>query len=561
MTADSAILNKLCRTEEAEYRHGNRHRCLKGTRITVLDEIELWARDIHSPPVYWLNGLAGMGKSTIAQTIAERLFADGQLGASFFCSRDLEDRRDLQFIFPTVAAQLARRYTKLRSILVPLARSDPGIIHESLEGQMKKLIVQPLMESAISTVIVIDALDECKDDAPASTILSILGQFVEKIPKVKFFVTGRPEPRIRNGIRLSLSAEATDVFVLHEVDPDQVNSDIRLFYDHNFSGIRSRHPGLDDWPTKEQLDLLCQRAAGLFIHAMATLRFVDQPSKNPKRQLDRLIQSEESQLEGRTKLRAELTLDSLYLTIFHEVFGDDDPEDDDRVRSVLGAVVLAANPLPPSAIAELLGLDLGDVFPLLSSLHSLLIFSEDINQPVRPFHKSFADFIVDPARCSNPRFRVSPPDQHVDLLVCCLEIMNRKLGWGVSKPLDGAGGRSRTRPLLGTALEYACGSWDKHLNHNTSTQKPQITPILRRFLEEKILFWLEAATDGYEMLPALCRLEMVVELLGVRYISLFVLYSKIHQTGSKCHRPSISPFTLESHLRTSFRLWPLPTPV
>ena len=29
-------------------------------------------------PVYWLNGLAGTGKSTIAQTIAERMFADGR---------------------------------------------------------------------------------------------------------------------------------------------------------------------------------------------------------------------------------------------------------------------------------------------------------------------------------------------------------------------------------------------------------------------------------------------------------------------------------------------------
>ena len=85
---------------------------------------------------------------------------------------------------------------------------------------MDKLIVQPLMKSAISTVIVIDALDECKDDEPASAILSVLGQFVNKIPKVKFFVTGRPEPRIRNGFRLPLLAEATDVFVLHEVEPE-----------------------------------------------------------------------------------------------------------------------------------------------------------------------------------------------------------------------------------------------------------------------------------------------------------------------------------------------------
>ena len=34
---------------------------------------------------------------------------------------------------------------------------------------MEKLIVQPLDETGISTVIVIDALDECEDEEPAST--------------------------------------------------------------------------------------------------------------------------------------------------------------------------------------------------------------------------------------------------------------------------------------------------------------------------------------------------------------------------------------------------------
>ena len=94
-----------------------------------------------------MNGLAGTGKSTIAKTIAERLFADGQLGASFFCSRDFEDRRNLQMIFPTLAVQLARKYIGFRSILVSLIQSDPDIAYESLYDQMKKLIVEPLNES------------------------------------------------------------------------------------------------------------------------------------------------------------------------------------------------------------------------------------------------------------------------------------------------------------------------------------------------------------------------------------------------------------------------------
>ena len=117
-------------------------------------------------PVFWLNGLAGTGKSTIAQTASERIFANGQLGASFFCSRDFEDRSDLHFIFPTLAFQLAQKFPKFRSDLVSLLQSDPGIVHESLYRQMEKLIVEPLELADVSTTIVVDALDECKDEEP-----------------------------------------------------------------------------------------------------------------------------------------------------------------------------------------------------------------------------------------------------------------------------------------------------------------------------------------------------------------------------------------------------------
>ncbi|KAF9646736.1 hypothetical protein BDM02DRAFT_2976165 [Thelephora ganbajun] len=272
--AEAAVLKDLPSAKAAEYRHGDRRGCLKGTRGPILGEIELWVTDPHKPPVYWLNGLAGTGKSTIAQTIAERIFADGQLGASFFCSRDFQDRSNLKFIFPTIAVQLAHNYPGFRSIFVPLIQSDPEIAHESLHNQIDKLIVRPLKKSSISTVIVIDALDECKDDEPASAILSVLGHFVSQIPNVKFFVTGRPEPRIREGFRLPLLAEATDVFVLHEVESSQINSDIQLFFRHNFSELKGRRRGLDDWPSGKQLNLLCEQAAGLFVYAVATIKFI-----------------------------------------------------------------------------------------------------------------------------------------------------------------------------------------------------------------------------------------------------------------------------------------------
>ena len=490
--------------------------------MAILDEIELWVRDFDKPNVYWLNGLAGTGKSTIAQTIAERVFADGQLGASFFCSRDFEDRRSLHLIFPTLAVQLARKYTLFRSAFIELVRSDPDIIHESLYNQLKKLIVQPLAKSTISTVIVIDALDECKDEEPASAILSVLGRFVAEVPTVKFFITGRPETRIQKGFRFPLLAEATDVFVLHEVKLSQVKNDIRRFFRHNFSELKRDKRGLDGWPTEEQVDGLCERAGGLFVHASAAVRFIGERNKSPQKQLDRLLQSPGSSIfEGRTKLKTNSTLDSLYTSILQEAFGDDHPEDDPGVRSVLGAVVLAANPLSPSSIATLLGLDSEEVLPLLLSVHSFLILQDDIDQPVRPFHKSFPDFIVDPARCTDPRFRICPPDHHTELLLGCLETMNRELEWNMCKLPDGVTNSEvadlgeRAKEHISQALEYSCRSWHKHL---LSMIPAHIGPVLHKFLETKFLFWLEVLSVLGAVREAVDALEVTAkcEWVGVR---------------------------------------------
>ena len=501
---------------------------MKGTRGAVLDEIEHWMRDFDQPPVYWLNGLAGTGKTTIAQTIAERVFTNGQLGASFFCSRGFLDRSNLQFIFPTLAVQLARKYDSFRSILVPLLRSDPGIVNESLSHQMGKLIVQPLSKSGISTVIIIDALDECKDRKPTSAILSVLGQCVPQIPNVKFFLTGRPERRIHKGFSLPQMAEATNVFILHEVEPDQVNSDIQLYFKNSFSELASHWDGLEDWPTKEQLDILCKRAAGLFVYAVATVKFVDHRNNGPEEQLYRLLKSAESSAhEGRIELMENTTLDSLYMTILQEAFGHDDPEDDHRVRSVLGAVILAANPLSPSTIATLLGFPTESVFLRLLSIHSLLILQEDIDHPVQPFHKSFPDFIIDPTRCTNQRFYISPSDHHSVLLISCLELMNQRLEKNMCKLPDGVLNsevddlRERVKQCVDHGLQYACQSWHKHLVdlYTVPVHMAKITSALHQFLEEKLLFWLEVLSILGTVRDAVDALEVAARQMEVCNIS------------------------------------------
>ena len=515
------VLNNFRCARGAGYQHGGRSGCLKGTRGAVLDEIELWTRDFDKLPVYWLNGLAGTGKSTIAQTIAERVFAGGHLGASFFCSRDFEDRSNLHFIFPTLAVQLARKYPTFRSVFVPLVQSDPDIAHESLYNQMDKLIMRPLKESAISTVIVIDALDECKDEEPASAILSVLGRFVHELSKVKFFLTGRPEPRIQDGFRLPLLKKVTDIFVLHEVKSDQVDSDIRLFFEHNFMDLTRRRPGLGDWPAKTQLDLLCKRAAGFFVYAVATVKFIDNRNIDPGKRLDLLLQLQKNTTyEGRTKFKGNTTLDSLYMSILQEAFGDIGPEDDPKVCSVLGAVILVANPLSPSSIATILDFDIQDVTLLLSSVHSLLIYHEDINHPVRPFHKSFPDFITNSSRCTNQRFHI-PLHHHLELLFSCLKLMNQTLEKNMCH-LPEAVKNSEVDDLqemaegyINHSLQYACKSWHKHLVNQPITKRQEITSAIHYFLEKKFLCWLEALSIFGAVRNAVEALQVATKWLEV----------------------------------------------
>lgn len=109
---------------EAEHYSGYREGCLRGTRRDVLRQLEDWLEDERGRRVLWLEGIAGQGKSAIAQTFAEVTFAEGKLGASFFCSRESDDRSNTQVIFPTLAFQLAHRYPWFQEELLKLLRTN-----------------------------------------------------------------------------------------------------------------------------------------------------------------------------------------------------------------------------------------------------------------------------------------------------------------------------------------------------------------------------------------------------------------------------------------------------
>lgn len=195
---------------DANYQLGDNRLCRAGTQQSVLKDIERWIGSTAEPPIYWLKGCGWSGKSTVARTIAEKTTKNGMLGASFFCCRYYQERSNIFTIFPSLAFQLARRYPEFRSALALGARKQ----YPTLEDQVHDLIIRPLKQCGISTMIIIDALDDC---GKAELVVSALGQCATEIPNVKFFVASRPDQSIRNEFEL-LDDLRVHTFVIERED-------------------------------------------------------------------------------------------------------------------------------------------------------------------------------------------------------------------------------------------------------------------------------------------------------------------------------------------------------
>src|ERR1700760_1760503 len=97
---------------QAQYDTGPVHlrrSCTENTRQQILKELMEWALCVGGPIFFWLCGMAGTGKTTIAYSFCEWLDNIGLLGASFFCSHTLEETRDIKAVIPSIARQLANR--------------------------------------------------------------------------------------------------------------------------------------------------------------------------------------------------------------------------------------------------------------------------------------------------------------------------------------------------------------------------------------------------------------------------------------------------------------------
>lgn len=513
----SHLIDKLPRAHKAAFdsgRAGGLNSCFVGTRVAILDSIKSWldSSDVTESRLFWLNGLAGIGKSTIARTIAELSKERGILGGSFFFSRDDSALRDGELVFPTLAFQLAQLDSTFKLAIGAALEVDPDCGHRTLPIQVEKLLIAPLETTPRSdrlVLFILDALDECGPDHRASEILRLFMTHAPRVPfRFRILLTSRPEPHIRTVFD---EAPKHAKFILHDVEMSVVRRDIHLFVQAELSNIpKQLHVKVSsDWPRKIDVDTLADTSGKLFVYAATSVRFIgNERVRNPQKQIEILLGVRQA-----TNAKPYAQLDQLYLQILRNALPADTEDDDiDRFHWVVGSIVLLRNPLSMDALAHFTRYDMDEVINALYHLQSIILIPSNLNEAPRIYHPSFPDFITSAQRCADvavtnitsagrsagPTFAISIPEHETRLVLRCLELLDKSLKHDLLDIQDPSLLNSEIVSLddqlekaLPAEVEYSCQYWASHLTRATLGDAAVVVQ-LEQFASVSLMWWFEA---------------------------------------------------------------------
>ncbi|KAH6853275.1 WD40-repeat-containing domain protein [Chaetomium sp. MPI-CAGE-AT-0009] len=495
-------LSRLPVASEAAFNSFNKQHeptCLPNTRIELLQDIAQWSDGLDDKCIYWLSGIAGTGKSTVARTVARSCHERGKLGASFFFSKGGGDVSNANKLVTTIARQLASTIPATKRHICEAIMRQKHIAEHSFRDQWDQLIMGPLCQlhghsSPPTIVLVVDALDECESERDIRALLRVFAtsRSLAKV-RLRILLTSRPEIAIRHSLGAIPDAER-EIFALHEISPEIVNRDISLFFETNFSAIREER-GLDqDWPGKRIIERLVEISCGLFIWASTACRFIREGRRLTMRRVSILLDGHRSDA-GPQKQLDQIYTDVIRDSIRKDYSHEEKAEICNILREVLGSIVVLAAPVSMLSLASLLSIPPSDIKETLLDLHTIFHIPSQPTGLIRLHHPTFRDFLLDEKRSGDLDFSVSEKQAHRDLAEGCLKVMSNMLKRDICE-LGSPGTLvkdvepERVRRCIPDHLQYACLYWVQH--YRSSGLVLSDDGQVAVFFREHFLHWVEA---------------------------------------------------------------------
>ena len=464
--------------------------CIDGTRKFLLSQVISWATEEagqnEKSNTYWIYGLSGTGKTTLAHSICASLHKENHLAGAFFCQRDVGNLNEPKNILPTLIHKLAIVFPPFRRLVAEHLRDNPNL----MPGSMKPFLLLGLIRKVPcppkrTLVFVIDAINECGDAFTRPGILRALTLATVHAPWLKVIITSRPEVDIRHVFDTLVGSSP----IRYDLAADnEAPSDLRSFALIRFGLVESEQSPSRGWPDSSLFHQVISRAAGLFIFIETIARALARCNL-PR---DEYLKATLTNSEG-TGL---IFLYGLYSSILKARIVHSIAE----FRRMIG-VILAAAPLcllPDETVAELAGVSPDLVTIWVTDLDPLLYRDREANGGIRVRHTSVADFFLSDDYHSD--YHVDLRDANVELGIACLKKMMEQLRFNICKLEDSRIAnadvkdlQSRVKENISGTLQYSALYWSNHLCFDGDSGDQHVWDSLRGFFEGPyVLFWIEA---------------------------------------------------------------------
>ncbi|KAH7929810.1 YVTN repeat-like/Quino protein amine dehydrogenase [Leucogyrophana mollusca] len=495
------LLENLPGTDLAGVRCDINRICLPNTRQGLLSDIMAWVADPSEKQAFWLHGVAGTGKSTIANTVAARFAKVGRLGASFRFNRDVDGRNGPAFLFGSIAYQLASFSSTLKDHILAAVKAHGKMMQFSPREQLQKYIIEPMSQIAFSglIVIVLDALDECGGERDRQDILGAIREEMANFPRfVKLFLVSRHEVDIRSLLERGCLSKSID-------GVDGTARDILSYISAQMLEVADRHALPSDWLEPETKAELARHADGLFIWASVACDFILR-SDDPMVALHYMVSSARVHLSGRGD-----ALDALYTGILKQASTNlPSSVSTSNLRNIIGAIVTAKTPLTQQGLDLLLGLnvrvlqgpillpdgsrlELTTCSSIIARLGSMLRKDDGL---VRVLHASMFDFFTSQTRCTDSRFYIDKELFSRFMASRCFDamcVLKRDI-CGINDPTkmnqDVEDLPQRLQENVPEHVRYGCLYWHLHLA-DVATEHQELFQEAKDWLSTHLLHWFE----------------------------------------------------------------------
>ncbi|KAG8715231.1 hypothetical protein FRC11_005205 [Ceratobasidium sp. 423] len=471
--------------------------CQDGTREDVIDRIMGWTQQLPTrrKSLLWIRGQAGIGKSSIAASVCERLNRTGMLATCFFCKRDDDNFRDPLRLINSLAYGLAARCPEYGRVVANAIRDNMELCNLHMDQRYEGLIRKPLQElwylSVSPLIIVVDALDECGTPNSRQKLLGHLQDMSQLVPWLGLIVTSRPTPEILDFFS-GVPESTTSPIDLQEFD---ASHDIRAFIERKLIDVAKR----DNWPYKS-IDRLCERAGGVFIWAAIAVRHILGAMGSTEGRLREILNNQKSPVSN--------DLDKLYADILSSGMGDREDDNKALVCQCLGAIVIASKhqPLSIPILSTLLEKPTSDLDTVVKNLGSVLYLDGQLGGAVRFYHPSFADYITDPLRSQD--FHADLDQQNINFARGCLRIIQKETRFNIFECTDLRVVSIRGYPSICATVAYiGSATW--------------LVPLPKQLQEEirkmttgpQLIFWLEILSLIDRLDTALIDLPRLIQWL------------------------------------------------